>query len=460
MRMSYTVVDVNGLNAAQPLGMVKAGAKLLYRTGYLDLGRSIVNANHDLWGPDWEDHIDPKAVHDHEGWFGPGGRLNQGDYIQADIVTATPPCSGFSVMTGKAGSAKGTGKAMQRHAEHPSNDCMWSSARYAARHAPEIYMFESVTGAFKLGQHIMQGLRAELERISGEPYTLTHWLHDGAVMGAPTSRQRYMFVAVKGNTPFSVIPADEYAVTDFVPMWDAIKDLRDLKLQMPDQKIRKSAAPWGAERHRADGMVDGMGNYVGVWQRRLESTGRELEQLGSRWPEGTGHGEAMRMLYQIGGDAPLRRALESDTLTDRMIANGFNLGPYASKRESRTAMNSLIAGGGTGGHFHPTENRLLTYRELARIQGWPDDLRINFDTSVYGKESLDAVWGKAVGCLVGEHAGHAAIDWLDGKRTGHTHGELIGDREYLVDELDHSRRLRRDNQAEKKRARALAGSVR
>lgn len=299
MRMSYTVVDVNGLNAAQPLGMVKAGAKLLYRTGYLDLGRSIVNANHDLWGPDWEDHIDPKAVHDHEGWFGPGGRLNQGDYIQADIVTATPPCSGFSVMTGKAGSAKGTGKAMQRHAEHPSNDCMWSSARYAARHAPEIYMFESVTGAFKLGQHIMQGLRAELERISGEPYTLTHWLHDGAVMGAPTSRQRYMFVAVKGNTPFSVIPADEYAVTDFVPMWDAIKDLRDLKLQMPDQKIRKSAAPWGAERHRADGMVDGMGNYVGVWQRRLESTGRELEQLGSRWPEGTGHGEAMRMLYQL-----------------------------------------------------------------------------------------------------------------------------------------------------------------
>jgi hypothetical protein len=122
-------------------------------------------------------------------------------------------------------------------------------------------------------------------------------------------------------------------------------------------------------------------------------------------------------------------------------------------------MNSLIAGGGTGGHFHPTENRLMTYRELARVQGWSDDLRIDFDTTVYGKESLDAVWGKAVGCLVAEHAGREAVDWLDEKRAGRTSGELIGDREYLIDELDHSRRLRRENQAEKKRVRALVRST-
>jgi site-specific DNA-cytosine methylase len=446
--MTINIVDVNGLNGALALGVVKAGAKLSARTGYLTLGQPIINANSHLWGDDWVDDLMPEEAHNWEAWP---------VRSSADIVTAVPPCSGFSVLTGKAGAGKGAGAAAQRNADHPMNDCMWSSARYAARHSPDVFMFESVTGAFKIGRGLMQNLRDELEKISGERYTLTHWLHDGCVMGAPTSRQRYMFVAVKGDAPFAVTPVDDYAVENFTPMWEAVRDLEGLKIQMPDQPLvnAKRAGDWGRARHRADGAVDGLWFYTGLWTRRILGTVTALRDHGNIWPEGGGQSNAMRKLYQIGGEVQLSQVLENPDLAKRFIDNDFNFGPYAASREVRKAMNTLIAGGGTGNHIHPTEDRFLTYRELARVQGWPDDLRIDFDTSVYGKEKLESVWGKAVGCLVGEHAGSEAVDWVNGNTAGKMSGELIGDREWLIDDLDHSRRLRRENSRTKKEVKVM-----
>lgn len=442
--MTFTVTDVNGLNGALSRGMVQAGGKLIARTGYLDLGRKIIAANAHLWGEGWEDAIMPKAAHDWEAWP---------VHEKSDVVVAVPPCSGFSVMTGKGGPGSGTGSSVVRSIDHPSNDCMTSSARYAGRHAPQIYMFESVTGAFKIGHELMLRLRGELEAVSGEKYTLTHWLHDGCVMGAPTSRQRYMFVVTKdagdASKPFTVTPADDYAVETFTTVMDAIGDLEHLPLQMADQPILQPSAggAWAHDRQRDDFKVDGMEHYRGpTWTSRIYRTFEVATRLGVPWPQGAGHDRALAMIYQVGG----REALEEiggedgENFANRMINAQFSLGPYSSRRECTDTMHNLVAGGGTGGHMHPTEDRFITYRELARVQGWPDELRIDIIDKV-GKEKLDAVWGKAVGCLVSEHAGEQVKDYLNGVTAGKTAGELIGDREWLIDELDHSRRLRREN---------------
>jgi site-specific DNA-cytosine methylase len=442
----FTVVDVNGLNGALALGAVNAGGRLLYRTGYLNLGQKLIARNASMWGPDWEDLIDVKGKGTPASWPLPE---------KADVVVAVPPCSGFSVMTGKGGPGAGTGSAQQRSASHPSNDCMWDSARYVARHAPEVYLFESVTGAFKIGRELMLALRDEIERISGEKYTLTHWLHDGCVMGAPTSRQRYMFVItrddpVAGSRPFEVTPADEYAVENFTTVWDAIGDLENLITpQMEDQPVPTPGAggDWAHARQRADGLVDGAAYYSGpTWSARIYKTFEVATRLGVPWANGSGQGQALGMIYQVGGRDALIEVGGPD-FADRMIKVGFSLGPYSSRRECPDAMHNLIAGGGTGGHIHPTRDRFMTYRELARIQGWPDELRIDIDKKIYGKENIEAVWGKAVGCLVANHAGSEVAEFLANDPHGgtKTSGELIGDREWLIDELEHSRRLRRES---------------
>jgi len=435
----FTVVDVNGLNGALARGMVQAGGKLLYRTGYLNLGQVLVRANASMWGEGWTDLIDKKAKGKPEEWAMPE---------KADVVVAVPPCSGFSVMTGKGGPGAGTGSAVKRSADHPSNDCMWDSVRYTARHAPEVYMFESVTGAYRIGRELMQALRNELEQISGEEYTLTHWLHDGCVMGAPTSRQRYMFVAVKSSSPFSVTPADEYAVKSFTPVRDAIGDLEDLELMLGEQPINHPdrGGVWAHDRQRTDKRVDGMEHYRGAtWLARTEKTLEVGNKLQAPWPQGVGHDKALQLIYQSGKYEDLVEIGGPD-FADRMIKVDFSLGPYSSKRECYEAMHSLVAGGGTGGHVHPTRDRFMTYRELARIQGWPDELVIDIDREKYGKENIESVWGKAVGCLVADHAGEQVAEWLGGQRGGtKTAGVEIGEREWLIDELDHSRRLRKES---------------
>jgi len=442
--MSFTVVDVNGLNGSLSYGMVNAGGTLLGRTGYLDLGRHIIAANRGLWGEGWEDAIDPKAPHQWDRWW-----LDE----HADVVVAVPPCSGFSGLTGK-GAGRGLGNSVTAGASHPSNDCMWSSAKYAALHHPEVYVFESVTGAWKQGRAVMQGLREAMEAISGCRYTLTHWLHDGCVVGAPSSRQRYLFVAVKGDRPFSVVPPGEYAREVMFTTKEAIGDLRPLPLRKGDQILGGPLNLYQQAHRRSDGLVDGhwiaaKGKYHVIHERLFELA----EEMGAPWYETESAAQCMARVHAKYGDE-LIVELMGETIGRRLIANGFNMGPYVTQRECWDALHGLIAGGGPVFHVHPLENRCITYREAARIQGWPDELRIDYDQRTFGKEKLDSVWGKAVMPTVAKHIGQEVSMWLDEESSQTDMGTLIGEREWLIDHLPWSKVLRRQSHQIKAMTRA------
>ena len=455
--MTFTVVDVNGLNGSLSWGMNQHGGKLLQRTGYLNLGQAIVKANASLWGDGWVDTIDPSLPHEWEKWE--LGEL-------ADVVVAVPPCSGFSLLTGK-GLSRGTGNAVNAGAAHPMNDCMWSSARYAARHAPQVYVFESVTGAYRRGYEVMQGLHAEIERITGERYTLTHWLHDCAVLGSPTSRQRYMFVCVKGDVPFGVTPVDEYAATELTTTRDAIGDLGLMATGRGLRRIPKPAlaGQFGRDRQRADFMVDGHFNNTDLraekglpppkWHAQVRDIAATLKAAGGSWREGQTEPDALRALYQTAGMEPLI-AIEGEKRAGKFVQNDFNLGAYFATRLIWDAPCGVISGSGGDSFIHPEQDRLLTLRECARIQGWPDELVIEFDQKVFGKEHITAVWGKAVTPPVADHAAGEIAEWLEHPvAPGKTIGEKIGDREYLIDDLGPSRVLRK--MASDLRRKALVG---
>lgn len=339
---------------------------------------------------------------------------------------------------------------------------MVRTIQYAARHNPEVVIFESVTGAYSLGREFMLERRADLEALTGERYALCHWLHDSIALGTPTSRKRYFFVAVRGDDPFVVQPAEEYTVAEAATVQEAIGDLEGLVLTMKEQPILhpERGGAWAADRRRFDGYVDGHQNEPSVHSQRIAEICRVLEEKGTTWYQGWSFTRAMQELYSRGGrDAVVQSLMRDDEVLDRLIGREFNVGAFGARREVYDAACSLITGSGPAAHVHSVEGRAFTYRELARIQGWPDDLRIDFDEDVYGKEHIGAVWGKAVGCLVAEHAGHAVREWIEGDRVGKTPGELIGDREWLIDDLPASRHLRRASMTTKRSARNAADAA-
>jgi site-specific DNA-cytosine methylase len=440
MTSDLTVCDVNGLNGGLFHGFIHAGFTPTSRAGYLGLGRNIINANRSLFPGDWVDDITPTLGGEDDWRDWPVQRASR-------VVVAVPPCSGFSGMTGLGGAA-GAGRPS---VDHKSNACMWKTVRYASRHQPDVYLFESVTGAYKIGRPLMQMLRDELETLSGEPYTLTHWLHDGISFGAPTSRQRAMFVMCKGSVPFAA-PRSE-PVKQITTLADAIGDLEGLDLRVGDQPLKNvpgRSGQWAEQRRRADGMVDGHWVERSIWLTRTLNTLEMSERNGDPWPQGEAITTMMRRVWEAEGRDGMVQLMGGEAAADTVIRREFNFGAFAGGREAYDGACSLITGGGAISHVHPTEMRTLTYRELARVQGWPDSLRIDFDTEVYGTEDTKACWGKAVTPVVGRHAGDAVKEWLldrdaggDGTQMGQAHrGEVIGRREWLIDELPDSRHLR------------------
>lgn len=449
MTEEITFVDVNGLNGGLAYGFHGAGMTMTARAGDLNLGRAIINANAHLWGVGWHDDITP-GDQDWEAW-----PLRD----RARVVCAVPPCSGWSII---AASGANRDRAAPRGPDNPTNQCTVRTIRYAARHAPDVIVFESVTGAYSLGREFMQILRADVERIAGAPYTLTHWLHDSIALGTPTSRKRYMFVACRGADPITVTPVEKYVVEHVTSIRDSIGDLEELDIKMAEQPIKRAerGGDWATNLRRFDGLVDGHATETSTHARRVVELCRTAQESGTAWHQGWQLTRILQELYARGGRKVVSQALmRDDDVLDRLIRREFNVGAFGSRREVYGSVNSLITGSGPTSHVHPVEDRSMTYRELARIQGWPDDLKIDYDVATYGKEHLSSVWGKAVGCTVAEHAGHTVREWLEGDRVGKTAGELIGDREWLIDELPASRHLRREALEQRRAARRRAEEV-
>jgi site-specific DNA-cytosine methylase len=434
-----TVCDVNGLNGGLFYGFIHAGFEPTSRAGYLALGRSLINANRHLFPGDWVDDITPALA-------GEGDWRDWPLHRASRVVVAVPPCSGFSGMTGLGG-AMGAGRPS---VDHKSNACMWKTARYASRHRPDVYLFESVTGAYKIGRPLMQQLRAEMETLTGEPYTLTHWLHDGLAFGAPTSRQRALFVMCRGDVPFAAPPLE--VVDRITTLGEAIGDLEGLELKTGEQplvRVPGVSGEWAKERRRDDGLVDGHWVERSIWLTRTLNTLEMAEAMGDPWPQGEAITTMMRRVWEELGRDGMVQLMCGEKSADTVIRREFNFGAFAGGREAYDGACALITGGGAISHVHPVETRTMTYRELARVQGWPDSLSIDFDTARYGVDDVKACWGKAVTPLVGRHTGDAVYEWLrdrdgggDGTGDGRTRGELIGEREWLVDDLPASRHLR------------------
>jgi site-specific DNA-cytosine methylase len=115
--------------------------------------------------------------------------------------------------------------------------------------------------------------------------------------------------------------------------------------------------------------------------------------------------------------------------TQKLIDKDWQMGFHQPIKLKWERMARVITGAVLHKALHPREDRFLTHREAARIQGFPDDWNIR---PLQGVSGLSATWGKGIPVQAGKWIGGWIQNALDGNPGEYT-GELIGEREHVID---------------------------
>lgn len=418
-------VDVHGFGGGFTLGAVQAGWDLVGKMSrFAGFGVFNTMANRHLLGNTWEsvatDPTEWEAIPD------------------VQLVFGNPPCSGFSTLSPKH----------FRGEDSSINDCMWELISYAVKARPEMVIFESVQQTFRQGLGLMRRLHTELVEQTGLPYKLVHVLHNNASVGGVSTRKRYFWVATR--VPFGIEScginreAQPYTV-DRVPQFaDMLRDLNPLSLTMSKQPYRGTTCEctedsdectcaerravhvldtsWWCERE----ILDGTGMVDGHDILRSKTLDRALDVLYDgtvTWEAGESMSDVLRKYWLLHNKLPRSWQYETKktdehglvvklTKEERLVETDFAMGHNQLSRWHATKLARVITGGACHLVLHPWQDRTLTQREAARIQGFPDDWRI---WPVRNASDLGPGWGKGVPVQAGRWVAYWAKQSIEGK---------------------------------------------
>lgn len=391
-------IDCQGFAGGFTLGTVQAGWQLVGKREHpAGFGVVACENNRHLLGYDWKAEASDPV-----------------DWTPYDVpyVFGNPPCSGFSLMSHRD----------FRGPDSPINSCMWDFTTFAARCRAEIMVFESVSQAFKQGRELMQALRANVERITGQQYHLTHLLHNNYALGGAAIRKRYFFVCHR--VPFGV---DRHTIRRVPLLHDVISDLEGMSDTWQRQAYRRPPTWWSRSRRSPSGAVDGHVTRHTPGTARLE----ELLLSDTGWDVRTPVSKALTKYWEAHHDLPPSwRELKS---YDKLLAAmpEPDMGFHQAFRWSYERAARVVTGSALDMVIHPTEPRLITHREALRIQGFPDDWTLR---EIASNSKLQALWGKGIPVDCGRWVSGCVRRSLEGSPGDET-GELIGERESLIDLL-------------------------
>lgn len=427
-------IDVHGFGGGFTLGTVQAGFELVAKFSD-QKGFGVYNTlgNRHLLGHQWDSVIGTA----------PPDRLNFAPYewepMSANLVFGNPPCSGFSTLS----------RGDFRGVHSPINRFMWQLIDYAGKVAPELVIWESVQQTFRQGLELMRLLHDKLEEDTGHKYDLYHVLHNNASVGGGSTRRRYFWVA--SRIPFGV---DRYPL-EYVPVFgDLLRDLEPLALTFERQPYQGrqvlhttdcmyqeqvdpehecwcrtevlNASRWTREHmHDGSGTVDGHQNqYTPLRDRCLALVS---EPWDIQWDQGESLTDVLAKCYAKHGDLPyewkyeitgvnsVRQGGPYTTKAEELVGLGFPAKQNDVHRWRADKLARVITGGGAVLIWHPTLDRTLTQRELARIQGFPDAWRIH---PVRHAPDLGPGWGKGVPVHAGRWIAEAGRRALEGQPGG------------------------------------------
>lgn len=282
---------------------------------------------------------------------------------ELDLLAGGPPCQGFSV------------NAPIRSLDDERNHLFKDFLRVAAALKPKAVLIENVPGMISLGKGtVIEQIYEELESLG---YTVSHAILFAGHYGVPQMRFRMMIVGIYGENVKFNFPKPEYfakAVANFA----GSKELC-LKIQ-PDEAstLKKHTSVWDAMSDLP--LISGSGyqkpvNYSSEPNTEYQKYLRENSFLVSNHvcnKIASINVERLKHIPQGGSwrDIPfdllpkgLQRARRSDH----------------TKRYGRLHPDALCSTVLTkcdphwGSFFHPYEPRVISVREAARIQSFPDN---------------------------------------------------------------------------------------
>jgi len=282
---------------------------------------------------------------------------------ELDLLAGGPPCQGFSM------------NAPIRTLDDSRNHLFKEFLRVAAMLKPKAVLIENVPGIVQIGRGtIVKEIYKELESLG---YTVNHNILFAAHYGVPQMRFRTIFIGILNKRGIKVeFPKPEYNATavanfagakelcvsipplfgtilkDCTSVWDAISDLPKI------ESGSKNSALKYATKATSDFQKIVRNGSATVDNHSCANLGKvNLERL-KHVPQGGSWRDIPFDLLPAG----LKRAHRSDH----------------TKRYGRLHPNALCSTILTkcdphwGSFFHPTQDRVISIREAARIQSFPD----------------------------------------------------------------------------------------
>lgn len=284
---------------------------------------------------------------------------------ELDLLAGGPPCQGFSV------------NAPVRTLDDERNHLFKDFLRVAAVLQPKAILLENVTGIIQLGKGtVVEQIYNVLQSLG---YSVEHRILFAGHYGVPQMRFRTIFIGIRKNNQeikfpqpthnasavanfagarelcLSISPFLKSRLKQYTTVWDAISDLPKIDSGSRNEMLDYSGSP------QNDYQFNLRENSYKVWNHSCANLGKlNLERL-KYIPQGGSWRDIPYDLLPAG----MKRARRSDH----------------TKRYGRLHPDDLCSTILTkcdphwGSFFHPEQDRVISVREAARIQSFPDNYK-------------------------------------------------------------------------------------
>lgn len=277
-----------------------------------------------------------------------------------DVIVGGPPCQGFSL-------------SGPRNFKDPRNRLYLDFIRLVKEIKPKAFIVENVPGLAALfGGEVKEKIIEEFTKLG---YIVNAKVLNASDYGVPQNRKRIIFVGIRGKKKFE-FPEPTHIGDKKNTVGDAINDLPKLTniLGAEESDYEGKATSDYQKKMRKDSKC--------IYNHVASSHAQQTRDIVSLVPEGGNYKDLPEKFKKT---------------------RNFNV---AWTRLHRSKPSPTIDTGHRH-HFHPTENRVPTVREAARIQSFPDTFKfLGTKTSQYKQV------GNAVPPVLAEQIGKKLLEYL------------------------------------------------
>ncbi len=266
--------------------------------------------------------------------------LSEGELF---LLAGGPPCQGFSKNVPKS----------KRTENDPNNLLIKTYIRYCMALKPEIILMENVAEMKNgFGEYYSNTIHTELEAIG---YNVISLVLNAADYGIPQRRRRAFFLGIRYPYSIPVLYPTYFKEKEaslfsnqHVSVWEAISDLPSVNHDEVFDKIKYQTVAQNNFQKRM--RLNHKSNYVSNHQPR-KLTEKQFSRINSLNP-----GQGLK------------------DLPDELKVKGGYSGAYGRLTDEMVAptITRWVFHPGSGRWGHPRDKRLITIREAARIQSFPD----------------------------------------------------------------------------------------